>query len=67
MAFNEESFNEELDDLLKGLVEEVENFKKSENREEETEVPQDMLDIFMRGTQSVREKIDRYNERRWNR
>ena len=61
------AFNEELDDLLKGLVEEVESFKKAENREEEIEVLQDMLDIFMRGTQSVREKIDRYNERRWNR
>ena len=67
MAFNEESFNEELDDLLKGLVEEIKNFKKAENREEEIEVLQDMLDIFMRGTQSVREHIDRYNERRWNR
>ena len=61
------AFNEELDDLLKGLVEEVENFKKAENREEEVGALQDMLDIFMRGTQSVREKIDRYNERRWNR
>ena len=67
MAFNEESFNEELDALTKGLVEEVENFKKAENREEEVGALQDMLDIFMRGTQSVREKIDRYNERRWNR
>ena len=61
------AFNEELDDLLKGLVEEVENFKKAENREEEVGALQDMLDIFMRGTQSVREHIDRYNERRWNR
>jgi hypothetical protein len=26
-----------------------------------------MLDVFMRGTQSVRERIDQYNERRWNR
>ena len=61
------AFNGELDDLLKSLVEEVENFNKAENREEEVEALKDMLDVFMRGTQSVREKIDRYNERRWNR
>ena len=61
------AFNEELDDLLKDLAEEAKNFKKAENREEEIEVLRDMLDIFMRGTQSVREHMDRYNERRWNR
>ena len=61
------AFNEELDDLLKGLVEETENFKKAENRKEEIEVLRDILDIFMRGTQTVREYMDRYNERRWNR
>ena len=61
------AFDEELDDLLKGLEEEAKNFKEAENREEEIEALQDMLDIFMRGTQSVREHIDRYNERRWNR
>ena len=60
-------FNEELDNLLKGLEEEVKNFKVADNREEEIEALKDMLDIFMRGTQSVRERIDRYNERRWNR
>ena len=37
------------------------------NQEEEKEALRDLLDIFMRGTQSVRERIDRYNERRWNR
>ena len=61
------AFDEELDDLLKGLAEEAKNFKKTDNREEEIEVLRDMLDIFMRGTQSVREHMDRYNERRWNR
>ena len=60
-------FNEELDALLKGLEEEVKNFKVADNREDEIESLKDMLDIFMRGTQSVRERIDRYNERRWNR
>ena len=61
------AFDEELDSLLKGLAEEAKNFKESKNREEELEALRDMLDIFMRGTQSVREHIDRYNERRWNR
>ena len=61
------AFDEELDGLLKGLAEEAKNYKKAENREEEIEALRDMLDIFMHGTQSVREHIDRYNERRWNR
>ena len=60
-------FNEELDMLLKDLTEEANNFKEAENPGEEKEALKDMLDIFMRGTQSVRERIDRYNERRWNR
>ena len=61
------AFNEELDKLLKDLTEEANNFKEAENPEEEKEALKDMLDIFMRGTQSVREHIDRYNERSWNR
>ena len=61
------AFNEELDMLLKDLTEEANNFREAENPEEEKEALKDMLDIFMRGTQSVREHIDRYNERRWNR
>ena len=61
------AFDAELDDLLKDLAEGAQNFKKSENHEEEIEALRDMLDIFMRGTQSVREYMDRYNERRWNR
>ena len=60
-------FDEELDGLLKDLSEEAANFKKSENREAEVEALKDMLDVFMRGTQTVREKIDLYNERRFNR
>ena len=60
-------FEEKLDNLLKDLTEEAKNFKEAGNREEEIEALQDMLDIFMHGTQSVREHIDRYNERRWNR
>ena len=61
------AFDDELDDLLKNLAEEAQNLKKAEGRDEQIEALKDMLDIFMRGTQSVREHIDRYNERRWNR
>jgi|TARA_B110001454_G_scaffold41966_1_gene41229 hypothetical protein len=61
------AFNDELDILLKNLADEAKNFKDAEGRDEETEALKDMLDIFMRGTQSVRERIDQYNERRWNR
>ena len=61
------AFHEELDILLKDLTEEANNFKEAENPGEEKEALKDMLDIFMRGTQSVREHIDKYNERRWNR
>ena len=61
------AFNDELDILLKDLADEAKNFKDAESREEETEALKDMLDVFMRGTQSVRERIDQYNERRWNR
>ena len=61
------AFDEELDAILKDLLEEAKNFKKAENREKEIEVLRDILDTFMRGTQSVREYMDRYNERRWNR
>ena len=57
----------ELDILLKDLTDEANNYKQAENSEEEKEALKDMLDVFMRGTQSVREHIDKYNERRWNR
>lgn len=61
------TYNEELDDLLKDLAEESKNFKATENKEEEVEALKDLLDVFMRGTLSVREQIDKYNERRWKR
>ncbi|MBT4128559.1 MAG: hypothetical protein HOE32_07920 [Nitrospina sp.] len=61
------AFKDELDLLLKSITEEANNYKKAEDKEGEKEALKDMLDIFMRGTQSVREHIDRYNERRFNR
>ena len=60
-------FHEDIDKLLKELMEENKNFKKAVDHEQEIEALKDMLDVFMRGTQSVREHIDRFNERRWRR
>ncbi len=60
-------FHEDIDELLKELMEENTNFKQAAGHEQEIEALKDMLDVFMRGTQSVREHIDRFNERRWRR
>jgi hypothetical protein len=60
-------FHEDIDELLKELMEENTNFKQAAGHEQEIEALKDMLDVFMRGTQNVREHIDRFNERRWRR
>jgi hypothetical protein len=60
-------FHEDIDELLRELTEENTNFKKAVDHEQEVEALKDMLDVFMRGTQSVREYIDRFNDRRWRR
>ena len=60
-------FHEDIDELLIELAEENTNFKQAVDHEQEIEALKDMLDVFMRGTQSVRERIDRFNERRWRR
>ena len=60
-------FHEDIDELLKELAEENTNFKQAVDHEQEVEALKDMLDVFMRGTQSVRERIDRFNDRRWRR
>ncbi len=60
-------FHEDIDELLIELAEENTNFKQAVDHEQEVEVLKDMLGVFMRGTQSVREHIDRFNERRWRR
>jgi hypothetical protein len=60
-------FHEDIDELLKELMEENKNFKKAVDHEQEVEALKDMLDVFIRGTQSVRERIDRFNDRRWRR
>ena len=60
-------FHEDIDELLKELAEENTNFKQAVDHEHEVEALKDMLDVFMRGAQSVREYIDRFNDRRWRR
>mgnify|MGYP001247996138 FL=1 len=60
-------FHEDIDELLKELMEENKNFKKAVDHEQEVEALKDILDVFIRGTQSVRERIDRFNDRRWRR
>ena len=60
-------FHEDIDELLKELMAENKNFKKAVDHEQEVEALKDMLDVFIRGTQSVRERIDRFNDRRWRR
>ena len=60
-------FHEDIDELLRELAKENISLKQAVGHEQEVEALKDMLDVFMRGTQSVREHIDRFNERRWRR
>lgn len=61
------SFYEEVKSYLEEIKEENENFSKADNPQEEIEALQEMMDGFMRGAKSAREKIDSYNDRRWQR
>ena len=51
--------------IVKVITEEAVNFKNAENPSEELEALKDMLDVLMRGTTQVVEKIDQYNDRRY--
>ena len=51
--------------IVKEITEEAVNFKNAENASEELEALKDMLDVLMRGTTQVVEKIDQYNDRRY--
>ena len=61
------SFYEEVKSFLEEIKEENENFSKAQNPEEEIEALKEMMDGFMQGVQRTREKIDQYNDRRWQR
>jgi predicted nuclease with TOPRIM domain len=58
---------EEVKAFLEEIKEENENLNKAENPGEEIEALKEILDGFMRGTARTREKIDQYNDRRWQR
>lgn len=58
---------EEIKGCLEEIKEENENFSKAENPEDQIEALKEMMDVFMRGVQRTREKIDQYNDRRWQR
>ena len=51
--------------IVKEITEEAVNFKNAENPNEELEALKDMLDVLMRSTTQVVEKIDQYNDRRY--
>ena len=51
--------------IVKEITEEAVNFKNAENPSEELEALKDLLDVLMRGTTQVVEKIDQYNDRRY--
>jgi hypothetical protein len=56
------------DSLRTGITEhEAKNFKEAIAAFKKSAMIHPFDEVFMRGTQSVRERIDQYNERRWNR
>ena len=60
-------FHEKINGYLEEIKVENEVFSKAQNPEEEIEALKEILDAFMLGAQSVRERIDNYNDRRWQR
>ena len=56
---------EDIEALVQEITEEAINFKNAENPSEELEALKDLLDVLMRGTTQVVEKIDQYNDRRY--
>jgi len=56
---------EEVEALIQEIKEEATNFKKAAGPNEEVEALKDLLDVLMRGSKQVVEKIDQYNDRRY--
>ena len=56
---------EEIESLVQEIIEEGTNFKNAENPNEEVEALKEILDVLMRGSKLVVEKIDQYNDRRY--
>ncbi len=60
-------FYDQINDFLKEIKDENENFNTAQEPADQIEALKEMMDVFMQGTLSVREKIDSYNDRRWQR
>lgn len=58
-------FHEKINGYLEEIKVENQIFSAAQNPQEEIEALKDILDAFMRGAKSVRERIDNYNDRRW--
>ena len=56
---------EEVEALVQELTEEAANFKNAIDPNEEVEALKDLLDVLVRGSKKVLEKIDQYNDRRY--
>jgi len=56
---------EEVEVLVKEIKEEAANFKNALDPNEEVEALKDLLDVLVRGSKQIVEKIDQYNDRRY--
>ena len=56
---------EEVEVLVQEITEEASNFKNAIDPNEEVEALKDLLDVLVRGSKKVLEKIDQYNDRRY--
>ena len=56
---------EEVEALVQEIKEEATNFKNALDPNEEVEALKDLLDVLMRGSKQIVEKIDQYNDRRY--
>ena len=56
---------EEVSALIQEITEEAANFKNAMDSNEEVEALKDLLDVLVRGSKEVLEKIDQYNDRRY--
>ena len=56
---------EEVEALVQEITEEAANFKNAMDSNEEVEALKDLLDVLVRGSKEVLEKIDQYNDLRY--
>ena len=56
---------EEVEVLVQEIKDEAENFKNAIDANEEVEALKDLLDVLMRGSKQIVEKIYQYNDRRY--